>query len=223
MTSHILMNNTLRSVITALVTLVATTAMADDDYPGINAGGAFSMAPVEVMPIISPATRLDMIDYFNSASDKYSANELEGKCRVTALSHDHISVEVSEVSQWNLSVIPFKGDTILMVLNSVDTPTRDTQVRFYKSDWKPVTDKIFEAPHLRDFIASSKLPETTVADIANVIPFVLCDITYDDATRILTVRQNFDSYIPEDEYATVRQYMLPEIKYRYNGKRFVRQ
>ena len=184
---------------------------------------AFDSAPNSVMPLIAPQVRLDMIDYYNAASSKASANNLDGKCRITALGPDHINVEVSDVSTWTLDLLRHKGDTIYMVNTTVMTPVPDSMVTFYDTDWNELSARIYTSPSLDDFVTAAKLTAEQQALLRSTVPFVLHEDVYDPVTGIMTVTAHLDGYLPADELEPVAAWLTDKITYRYDGKKFVRQ
>lgn len=183
---------------------------------------AFDSAPNSVMPLIAPQVRLDMVDYYNAASSKTSTNNLDGKCRITALGPEHISVEVCETSTWTLDLLRHRGDTIYMVNTTVLTPTPDSMVTFYDTDWNELSPGIFVAPSLDDFLTVRKLTPEQDALLRSTVPFVMHEDVYDPATGIMTVTQHIADYVPSDELTAVKAWLADKITYKYNGKKFVR-
>lgn len=92
------MRTKLIMILTAVATMPAAWAL--------TASQAFIDAPVNVFPTIDRLTRLDMIDYFNSGSQKPSKNSFKGDCRILTASESQITVSTSEVSEVSLSLIP---------------------------------------------------------------------------------------------------------------------
>ncbi len=183
---------------------------------------AFDSAPNSVMPLIAPTVRLDMVDYYNAASSKSSTNNLDGKCHITSLGAEHISVQVSDASTWTLDLIRHRGDTIYMVNTTVLTPAPDSMVTFYDTDWNELSHNIFTPPTLDDFVTVGKLTPEQDALLRSTVPFVLHEDEYDPATGIMTVTQHIADYVPADELAPVAPWLADKIAYKYNGKKFVR-
>jgi len=186
----------------------------------LTAAWAFTNVPTSLMPSIAPDTRLDMVDYANSGSDKASDNELDGKCRITSLTTGRIVVATSDISTWELDLLPYRGDTIYMVLGTVRTPAPDTQVRFYDRQWHPLKSSLFVEPRLSDYLTPDKLHDDDADDVVNAVPFVLQQIEYDPETRTLTAVPAFSEYIPAEDYARVGRHLKPSLSFRYNGKQF---
>lgn len=189
----------------------------------LTAAWAFSTVPPVLLPSIDPSVRLDMVDYANNGLDKFSANELDGKCRITEITPTHLVATTSDVSTWELDLLPYRGDTIYMVLSTVRTPAPDTRVSFYTRDWKALNAPLFKSPVLADYHAGVRLSADQLADIGNAVPFVMQHIVYDPERREMTVTNSFAEYVPEDEFARVVKYLRPSLTYRYNGKRFVKK
>lgn len=187
----------------------------------LTAAWAFTMVPTQIMPSVAPDVRLDMVDYANSGSDKMSANELDGRCRIDKLTDTRLVARLSDVSTWELDLLPYRGDTIYMVLHTLQTPEPDTRVSFYDRSWSPLSAQLFAEPQVADYL-KPKLSREEREDVANAIPFVLQQIEYDPVERTLTATPVFDRYVPDDEYARVSGYLDGPVRYKYNGKTFKR-
>ena len=71
----------------------------------LTATKAFAEAPAKVFPTLDRMTRLDMIDYFNSGSPKPSKNAFKGDSRILSASDSQITVQTSDVSDVELSLL----------------------------------------------------------------------------------------------------------------------
>lgn len=185
-----------------------------------TASTAFAEAPAAVFPTIDRLTRLDMLDYFNSGSDKPSKNVMAGDSRVLALSDSQISVQTSGVQTVELSLLPQKADTLLLVVTTVRTPVPDSSVELFTSSWKPVNRDFFKTPVLADWV----LPEgkAQMEALEDIYPFTLASASFNTDTQVLTLTNNLGDYLPEIESKGLEKLLLPSMEYRWDGKRFKR-
>ncbi len=125
----------------------ATDSVAEpgyNAYTGMPAVDAFINAPTAVFPSIDSMTRMDMADYFTSGSPKPSKNVFKGDCRIVSATPSQMTVTTTDASECELSLLPMAGDTIIMVVTTLQTPTPDSSVKFYTyPDWKPIEKELF--------------------------------------------------------------------------------
>lgn len=191
-----------------------------DKEPGpMTAAKAFAAAPLSVFPTIDPMTRLDMIDYFNSGSDKASKNQLNGECRITAMTDNSLTFNSSEVAEHTIAILPEKNDTILMVITTLKTPIEDSSVKFYTTDWKSEKKGLFIVPTIDDWT----LPEEAARkdDLENAFPFILARISYVPETGILTLSNNAYEFLTQ-ENDSLSGSLHQRLTYKWDGKKMVK-
>ncbi len=186
----------------------------------LTASTAFVDAPAEVFPTIDRMTRLDMLDYFNSGSQKPSKNAFKGDCRILSANDSQITVSTSEVSEVAMSLIPQKSDTIIMVITTLKTPQDDSSVKFYTSSWKEIKKGLFLVPQLDDWM----LPEAKERkkDLENAFPFMLARCVYEPSTGTLTLINNVGGFLPEEDAQWAGPLLRSSITYRWKGKKMVK-
>lgn len=188
-------------------------------YTGNPAMDAFINAPQEVFPAIDKMTRMDMADYFNSGSPKPSKNNLKGECRIISATPDQISFTGSEVADVELSLLPMKSDTIIMVVTTLKTPVPDSAVKFYAyPGWEPVTKGVFIVPGLNEWTA--KNTEMPREDIENAVPFILASFTYKPDTRSLVIENHIGDYLPRETGEKVKNALSERLVYKWTGSKF---
>lgn len=197
--------------------LAAAAVMQADGQT--TAGDMFVNAPAELLPMLPRNTRLDMIDYFKSSLPNASANLLQGKSRITALSADNVEIDVSGASSYQLALLPMGKDTVAVFIETYHTPVADSSIRFVTRGWEPVAGNLFEEPVLADWLSADG--KRSRRDVEDAVPFILAEYRYDPSTRMLTVTNNTESYFPEDEYGAVAPLLRKQLLYSWNGKRMV--
>ena len=207
--------------------IAADTAEVEDAdtytrYTGNPAIDAFINAPQEVFPTIDHMTRMDMADYFNSGSPKPSKNSLNGDCRIDSASAAQVTLSTSDVSKTELSLLPMKSDTIIMVINTLKTPVPDSSVKFYTyPQWQPISRGLFMVPGLDDWTAKEAKVERE--DLENAIPFMLARFTYLPETRQLILENNVGDYLPKEANKLVDGALKSRLVYRWDGSRMVKE
>lgn len=186
----------------------------------LTASQAFVDAPVTVFPSIDRMTRLDMLDYFNSGSQKPSKNSFKGNCRVISADDSQITFSTSDVSEVSLSLIPQKSDTIIMVITTLKTPADDSDATFYTSDWKKIEKGLFLVPQLDDWMKPEARDKKD--ELESLYPFMLARFTYEPASGIMTLTNNVSTLLPEEATSWAGDALKSKLVYRWDGKKMVR-
>ena len=141
----------------------------------LTASKVFAEAPLEVLDMLRPSTRLDMLDYYNQADSILTAtNALGGESRLVQVAPDYLKVEVTPVSTLEIKILRSGRKETVMTLYTVgeEGAARDTEVRFFDSDMKPLDRrKLLKAPKLADFFAL-KGSGVSEEELAGKIPFM---------------------------------------------------
>ena len=186
----------------------------------LTATKAFAEAPAEVFPTLDRMTRLDMIDYFNSGSPKPSKNAFKGDSRILSASDSQITVQTSDVSDVELSLIESGNDTIIMVISTLKTPAGDSGVKFYTTRWKKIDKGLFIVPLLDDWITPEG--KERKADLENAVPFMLARFSYAPETGTMTLTNNLGGFLPEEDTAWAGGLLRSKLIYKWNGKKMVK-
>ncbi len=200
--------------------MILTAVAAMPAAWALTASQAFIDAPVNVFPTIDRLTRLDMIDYFNSGSQKPSKNSFKGDCRILTASESQITVSTSEVSEVSLSLIPQKSDTIIMVITTLKTPADDSNAKFYTSAWKEIDKGLFLVPQLDDWV----MPEARNRkdELESLCPFMLARFTYEPESGVMTLTNNVSTLLPEEATSWAGDALKSKLTYRWDGKKMVK-
>lgn len=215
----------LNHVILLSAALLAAVAFVATPLPLSAASPAslFINAPQSRFPFLPKMKRMDMVDYYNSGVGRGSDNLLGGKSRVLELTPEQIKVELVEggMSTTSLLIVPNgKNDSIIVVVSNVLTPAPDGMISFYTTGWKEIKGKqpLFDQPTFDDWLVKG-VDRSVRDDVRNAVPFVMAQYSFDPATGVLTLTQTADQYLPEAEYNVARDYLLKQLRYKWNGKK----
>lgn len=165
----------------------------------------FIGTPFDILPTISTTTRLDMIDYFESGSDRPSQSFFRDPVRITSLTPFELTVQTSGASRATFCV-PDTTAGYTVVIETVSLPQPDSRVYLYDNDWKLIDKK--DAGLLAEWITPGGKKLKKQPDIENSYEFVTAEAVFDhDASTIVftPTLQPADSTEPD----AAKQFILP--------------
>ncbi|MDE5845244.1 MAG: DUF3256 family protein [Muribaculaceae bacterium] len=212
-------NSIILFFLSVIALLPPTTAMAQ-----VSPAKIFIDAPQSRFPFLSKMKRMDMVDYFSGGISRASENLLGGKSRILEMTPDHIKVELVEggVSTTSLIPVAYGKDSLIVVVSNVATPAPDGMISFYTLDWKQIDGKkIFVEPTFDEWL-SAGIDKEIRKEVRDAVPFVMAEYSFDPQTKILTLKQTADQYLPKADYDKVKNLLVSELKYRWTGKKMVK-
>lgn len=207
--------------------MLALAAM--QSHAQLTAAKCFAEAPDDVLPLLTRNTRLDMLDYYKAGSMRHSANVFEGDSRILAIDSvaggSSLTFEGGDGITGQIFVL--NADTaepLIGVVETVDTPMPDSNVRIYDKTWTcvgslllpPAGGVAVPAPKLADWL----LRTADRAAVAEQLPFVMATYAYDPARRVLTVKHAMDAYFDKADGEKVLSMLKPQLTYVWDGKQF---
>jgi len=95
----------------------------------------FQTLPDTILPSLSKNDRLDLIDLFENNMKNEVTNRLKGKSRMTLLTTNLAKIQLSELAEVQLCLLPTPDSYLICLIHSVKTDAWDSTVRFYNPDW----------------------------------------------------------------------------------------
>lgn len=116
----------------------------------LTASKVFADIPLEVLDLIRPSARLDMLDYYEQADSILTVqNALGGESRLEQLTPDYLKVAVTPVSTLEIKLLQSGKSPVIMILYTTNS---DTEISFFDSNFSPLaTTKFLKVPTLTDF------------------------------------------------------------------------
>lgn len=203
-----------------LLALASMALLAVAPAEALTPSQAFVNAPASLYPTLDRNTRLDMVDYFTGGLSTESKNALGGGSAITDMTDRSITIKLTDASTSTLAILPAEGDTLVAVITTIQSPAPDSRMTIYDKSWSSsATAKAFVRPVLSDWLTAEG--RKNAKTVESVVPFLLIDYVYDPSTSELTMNNNTRLFLSDEVYAIVSPYLLKQLKYRWNGKRFV--
>lgn len=203
----------------ALIPFISAAAQ-DRQSDGPTAADFFYRAPLSVASGLSEISRLDMVDYFNHGSSVRNENRLGTKVGLKALCDNLIAWQDDDSVMTAVAVLPAsKGDTLLMVIRTVQTPMADSEILAYDSRWQPLAvKKVIPQPQLKDWLTTND--RAMLREVQDALPFMLVTAEYDADAHVLTlINRTADYFVPSDRPAAL-DHLKKELRYQWNGSTF---
>ncbi len=170
---------TLSKALKCFLTVVCLAACAAghavvNDPGQLTAAGVFAGLPHEVLDMLRPSTRLDMIDYYTQADSLISVTDaLGGQSRFEQVAPDYLRVAVTPVSTLEIKVLPYGKQKLVMTIYTTggEDIAKDSEIRFFDSELKPLSAaKFLKEPALRDFF-NLKGSDVSAEELKEKVPF----------------------------------------------------
>jgi hypothetical protein len=178
---------------------------------------AFKRAPVRVMPLLNDNTRLDLVDYFRAGqADHVEQNSLGGEARITQLSTDYMSLQLGEVERLDMFLLPAGNDTIIGVIQTLQTPVADSNFKLYNQQWSRLRG--LDEPEIADWLSAAGKKQRQAVEES--VGFMLVSYEFDPTTRRLTLTNHTAEWLDEQTAAAVQLLMLSSMSYEWTGHGF---
>lgn len=94
----------------------------------------FATAPMQVIPLLEPSSRLDLIDYYEAGMEAKVENRLEGTTTLTHLSDSLVTLQMTESTNMEMRLI---NDTTIQITNIYHLPDAEmTSIKLYSTAWE---------------------------------------------------------------------------------------
>lgn len=105
---------------------------------------AFKAMPDSVLPYLSANNRLDFLDFVDSGMKAEVANAFNGRCVMTALTADSLSLQLNESTRFDMLLLPIEGEAIdscqqviaVAFTYSAAPMQPERSLRFFSAKWR---------------------------------------------------------------------------------------
>lgn len=167
-------------------------------------------AAIGAIPLITPYSRLDMVDYFVNNIPKPSENKLGGKAIILRADSTSMSFNITSLTNCTIDVAVAGNDTTLVLIETMQLPQHDSTVRLFDKYWNP-KGKPMPAPDLDIWLTDEGRIHRP--DVEALIPFVLFRAAFDHSDNSIVLTHSMDSYfVDKNDRAALARWLKPRIK-----------
>lgn len=185
-----------------------------------NASRAFVNMPFSLLPLLDKSARLDLLDYYANGSTHTVMNNLGGQSRILSETPEYLKIQISPSDTLEIASFPYKKTRLVAMVETIGSEgvASDSRITFLDKDFRHLkTADYFKAPGLKDFFPRG----VKIADVEDCVPLVPVRLAYSPANQELTASLRVDEIMSEECKKKLAPYMLPQIRYVWNGKKFV--
>lgn len=177
----------------------------------------FVEMPDTLLPLLTTNDRKDLIDFWDARMTTPVTNRLDGKSRITALTDDFLSLNLTGSSSMQIKRLPCSegGDTLLCVINTVGGKVSNSRLRIFDNSWREVDVCYFERPAIKDFFT----PSDSVAEALDICDIYLVRLSLSAGNDTLRAYYTMPHYMTRADSARIAP-QLRTLYYRWTGRRF---
>lgn len=179
----------------------------------------FASVPQTVLPLLDNTSKLDLLDLYNGNLPAKAENVMGGQSEIVRKTDDFLMLNLTDASTWQLKVLHYEQDTVLVCIHSVNAGSVLSKITVYDSDWRK---KNCEMPHpvAEDFyLAENKLTSVQCQMVQALLPGLPMEIEWNDSVGTLTYRLNTQSL--SEEMRKRAETCLRPLYYRWGKGGFV--
>lgn len=179
----------------------------------------FASEQGQLFPLLTRTHRLDMVDYYNSGQKVAQQNNLGGASQLQELDSVYLKVQTSPARVVEMLMVPAgRRDTVIIVIETVNTPVPDSRLTVWNQLWQPLrVDKHFKMPAIDDFFVK-KMPRDLRADLQDAMIFPLIGLRFaGERHDTIEATHGLEQFLAPVEYKRFASYLKPTITYRING------
>lgn len=188
-----------------------------------NARYVFEKIHTSALEILSPSTRLDMLDYWDVDSVYKASNVMDGLSWLENLTPDYLKVRITPVSTLEIKILPEKKGRLVMTVYTVgdDVQAQDSEIKFYDENLNPVaTSKHLEMPAVKDFFDIPKGSATKMKEIEDMIPFPTIAFNANPDNDNLEARLTVEKYINQDDWNIAKLFVKPYVTLQWKKDKY---
>ena len=189
----------------------------------------FAAIPTDMLPLLSIATRLDMVDYYANGLPTRSTNNLDGQSIINSMNSRQLNAEVTEATAIQLTLLPGSGkDDIAALVTSYNlNPSLDSKIEFMtvRTDTADTvnldrldTRKLFSEPTLDDWLTPQGRKSRD--EVVRIIPFLPVKYAIYPGDNTLRATLRLDGLVSDTDSATLAPLLRPSLTYKWNGKKY---
>lgn len=186
---------------------------------------AWLVMPDTLSPYLTEAQREECIDLKEKNLEAKVANMLQGETVLDTLTAVYLQATLSQSATLQMRVMPADGvDSLICVVKTLQAPAKESEVSFYDSSWRPLTelqqvvDSLLEALPAKLVSRPDSMTEERYQELVQMIDPVMVEATLSPDEDALTFRLS-TPLLPSGEKEAVAR-VLSQRKFKWNGHSF---
>lgn len=189
--------------ITAAILIAAVSVRAE-----ITAKEALRTMPDSILAPLTQKVVSDLTEYYEASQrEKTLSNALGGEARILTLEAQHVKVQTGTSRTLTIDILATKSDTVYAVIETLETPEKDSRLTVYNTKWQP-QPKLWKEPGSKNWLNSFGRKNRTKFE--QDVPYILAEYTFDSSNGILTLTNR----------SKENKYMHAELQYQWTSKGF---
>ena len=181
----------------------------------------FKEMPDSLLPVLTHANRLDLLDFALSKMESQVENVYGEKTRMTLLTDNCLKLEETDATTVEMLLLPQKNDTLILEVRTFKDPLNLSRMVIRNTAWSELkTADFVKMPVLADFLVlpagrqeGERLQALEKADVP------MLSVLVGEKDCSLHFKMNCDGGFM-DVREELKLFMKDEIVYRWNGLRF---
>ncbi len=162
----------------------------------------------DVLKALPTSKRADMLAYYDVDRLMPTETNFGESATLEKVTADYISLTTSSSSDVQMKMLTSGRDTMLLVVNTVKMPARDSRVRLFDKNWREMNpSKAIKLAKMEDFVTIPKGSKLKKEDILGQIRFPIISYTIDSVSCRVTAHQELKDFMSKDEYAKIEPYL----------------
>ena len=184
-------------------------------------GDVWSSLPDNLVPTIETNRRMDMVDLYNAGRRAVTTTLLGGNAEITAMGDSYINVRLSDCNTIQIKKITTDKQPFYVIINTVFAPAGNSRLSLYDENWKQLDiSKYISLPQTANFIVLPADSTSYKEEIRTEILLPTVEYVMNEATCDISAIPTFDKTTDDETYKRIAPYILPQLTYRWNGKKW---
>ena len=186
----------------------------------------FVNMPDSLAPLLTSVNRADCIDFLESKMKAQVDNRFGTKSEMTDLSNDYIRMQMTPKSTWQMKILALNDSTnVICTVNTACAPACDSSVRFYTTDWKPLTTSqfIMLPTTMDDFLSTPDSTSIYAFDEARrSADMLLMKVDLNKENKELTITLATPDYMSNETAEKLKPFLRRPIVYQWKNGLFTK-
>ena len=142
--------------------------------------------PEVLNPVISRQQRFELLEYYKANMGDSIQNRFGTQTRILKLDaeNNHIIVQNTDISRFEIKLIPHRNDTIIGIIRTVCVPICQSSIEFFSMNWQRRTDITFVFPQAKEWINEEKVRKLSLhaQNVRNALSTSFVSLTFNSET-----------------------------------------